>query len=261
MLEINGLKVYDNGNQNGKTLLFVHGFPLTSNMWKYQTEYFIKDHRCITYDIRGLGNSSAGDGQFTMEYFVDDLIYIVNTLELDKPILCGLSMGGYISLRAVEKYPQLFGGLILMDTRSEADSNEGKLKRAAGIKRINEEGAMPFISDFVPNCFYKSSIERLGDKYISFLEEAKSNSAIGVKGSLLAMLSRTDTTEFLSQIEIPTLLICGEFDALTSPPVMKSMADKIPNSTFEVIPDCGHLSPYESGDKVNEVMDRFLLKL
>jgi pimeloyl-ACP methyl ester carboxylesterase len=261
MQEINGLKVYDNGNRNGKTILFVHGFPLTSNMWKNQIEYFKKDYRCISYDIRGLGNSSAGDGQYTMESFVDDLMEITSELQLDKPILCGLSMGGYIALRTIEKFPDTFGGLILMDTRSEADNNEGKLKRSAGIKRINNEGPIPFISDFVPNCFYKGSIERLGEKYISFLEEAKKNSAIGVKGSLLAMLGRTDTTESLSKIKIPVLVICGEFDALTPPPVMMQMADKIPNSTFEVIPDCGHLSPFESGDKVNEIMEKFLLKL
>ncbi|MDP3830684.1 MAG: alpha/beta hydrolase [Ignavibacteriaceae bacterium] len=261
MKEIKDLKVYDSGNQNGKVILFVHGFPLTSNMWKNQIEYFGKDYRCVSYDIRGLGNSAAGDGQFTMESFVDDLMEITSTLQLDKPILCGLSMGGYIALRTIEKFPDTFGGLILMDTRSDADGNEGKLKRSAGIKRINIEGPIPFISDFVQNCFYKESIKRLGEKYISFLEEAKKNSAIGVKGSLLAMLSRTDTTESLSKIKIPVLVICGEFDALTPPPVMKLMADKIPNSTFEVIPDCGHLSPFERGDKVNEVMEKFLLKL
>lgn len=100
---INNLSVFTSGNTNNKSIIFVHGFPFDHRMWDEQIEEQSKDYYCITYDIRGLGESHAGDGQFTMESFVDDLETILNELKLKLPVLCGLSMGGYISLRAIER--------------------------------------------------------------------------------------------------------------------------------------------------------------
>jgi len=186
-------------------------------MWKHQVSAFKSTHYCVSYDIRGLGESPAGDGQFTIEYFVDDLEQIIENLKLDHPVLCGLSMGGYISLRAVERMEEKFRALILCDTKSEADNNEAKLKRAAGIKRINKEGVQKFAADFVPNCFAKESIEKLGEEYISILGKSMNSNPEGVKGCLLAMAGRTDTTDYLSKIEIPVIVSCGEKDTLTLP--------------------------------------------
>jgi len=100
--QINGLAVYTYGNKKNTPIIFVHGFPLDNTMWKNQIKFLQKDYYCITYDVRGLGNSYVGDGQYTMEAYVWDLFSIINELNLNKPVLCGLSMGGYISLRAVE---------------------------------------------------------------------------------------------------------------------------------------------------------------
>ncbi len=100
---INGLSVFLSGSNESKSIVFVHGFPFDQRMWQAQVEELSKEKFCVTYDIRGLGESPVGDGQFTMEIFVDDLESIINEMKLDKPILCGLSMGGYISLRAIER--------------------------------------------------------------------------------------------------------------------------------------------------------------
>ena len=105
---INGLSVFIEGDSQSKAILFVHGFPFDHLMWDAQINEFSNKYLCITYDIRGLGKSPAGDGQFTMELFVDDLKKIIDELKLDKPVLCGLSMGGYISLRAAERMQEKF---------------------------------------------------------------------------------------------------------------------------------------------------------
>ncbi|GEM_PF-1451573 len=94
--------------------------------------------------------------------------------------------------------------------------------------------------------------------YEEVLIRSKSNSPIGVKGGLLAMAGKTDTTAYLLNISIPTLVICGEEDKLTSPDVMKSMADQINNSEFHVIDRAGHMAPFEAADIVNERMRSFL---
>jgi len=258
---INDLSVFLEGSSKNKSIVFVHGFPFDHTMWKAQIDKFSEKYFCVTYDIRGLGESPVGDGQFTMESFVDDLEMITNELKLDKTILCGLSMGGYIGLRALERMEDKFSAVILCDTRADADGNEGKLKRAAAIKRINTEGLAPFTKDFITNCFGDYFKENYKADFEKRISDSLSFDPVGVKGSLLAMLGRNDTTEYLSKIKIPTLVICGELDALTPPAVMKAMADKINGSQFVVIKNSGHMSPIENPKEVNEAIKKFLDRL
>jgi pimeloyl-ACP methyl ester carboxylesterase len=257
---INDLSVYLSGNNESKTILFVHGFPFDHTMWQTQVDEFSKDYTCVSYDIRGLGESPAGDGQFTMEFFVDDLETLLDELKLNRPILCGLSMGGYISLRALERMQDRFSAAILCDTRSEADNNEGKLKRAAGIKRINKERLAPFAKDFITNCFGDDFKQNRKEELQKIIEKSSQFNPVGVKGCLLAMLSRFDTTMNLGKINIPTLLICGEQDTLTPPPVMKDMFHKINKAEFVEIPKAGHMTPIENPLIVNKAIRDFLIK-
>ena len=259
-IKINDLSVFTAGEKKNTPFVLVHGFPFDHSMWDAQVKEFSKQFYCITYDIRGMGESSAGDGQFTMESFVDDLEIIVDELNLKKPALCGLSMGGYISLRAVERMEAKFSSLILCDTKSDPDNSEGKLKRAAGIKMINEEGVEKFVRQFVPNCFSENFMSAHKDEYKNVINRSQHNSPKGVKGCLLAMAGRTDTTPFLQNISIPTLVICGEKDKLTTPAVMKSMADKINNSEFIIISGAGHMSPVESVNIFNQKAKDFLIR-
>lgn len=255
---INDISVFVEGNDQSKAILFVHGFPYDHFMWQAQIKDVSKNLFCVSYDIRGLGNSPAGDGQFTIEMFVDDLEKIIDELKLDRPILCGLSMGGYISLRAMERMAEKFSALILCDTKSEADDNQGKLKRAAAIKQINSGNYDELIEIFVRNCFGDKFVEQNNTKYREVVEQSKKNDPIGVKGCLLAMAGRTDTTESLSKINLPTLIICGSEDKLSPPAVMKPMSDEIPNSKFILIEEAGHMTPIENPEKVTLAIKEFL---
>jgi pimeloyl-ACP methyl ester carboxylesterase len=169
-------------------------------------------------------------------------------------------MGGYISLRALERIQEKFSAAILCDTRSEADNNEGKLKRAAGIKRINKEGLAPFAKDFITNCFGDDFKQNRKEKLQKIIEKSSQFNPVGVKGCLLAMLSRSDTTMNLGKINIPTLLICGEQDTLTPPPVMKDMFHKINKAEFVEILKAGHMTPIENPQVVNKTIRDFLIK-
>jgi pimeloyl-ACP methyl ester carboxylesterase len=255
------LAIFTEGSSNNKAIVFIHGFPYDHTMWDKQINELKSNYFCVTYDIRGLGQSPIGDGQYTMESFVDDLEIIINELKLDKPVLCGLSMGGYISLRAVERNESNYSGLILCDTRSASDTDDGKIKRAENIKKINTLGVKHFISEFVPHCFSVKSITDSNEEYANVLNKSLNSNAIGVKGCLLAMSGRTDTTSYLSRIKIPTLLLCGEDDRLTPPDTMELMAEQIPNSHFEIVPDAGHMSPIENGSFVNNRIKRFLARI
>ncbi|MBN1299838.1 MAG: alpha/beta fold hydrolase [Melioribacteraceae bacterium] len=255
---INSMLVSTVGSKNNQSILFVHGFPFDSWMWNNQTEFLKKDYYCVTYDIRGLGESYVGDGQYTMEAFVEDLISVVRGLNLNKPVLCGLSMGGYISLRTIEKYQEYFSGLILLDTKSEADDDKGKLIRAAKINQVNTEGVEAFVNGFVPGLFAEETIKEKKKLYQQILLRCYQQSPIGVKGALIAMLSRTDTTKFLRKIKIPTLVLSGCEDKLTPPVSMRKMADKIKESEFGIAPRAGHLTPLENPAFINDMIAGFL---
>ncbi len=258
---INGLYVTAKGNPDNQSIIFVHGFPYDHNMWNFQTDKLSKNYYCVTYDVRGLGKSYVGDGQYTMEAFVWDLFSVIDGMKLNKPVLCGLSMGGYISLRAVEKDQNRFKALILCDTRSQADDNEGKLKRAMAINQINTEGLAAFVEPFVSNCFWKQTIKKKPDFFKGILESTKKHNPVGVKGGLIAMLSRTDTTKALKKFKLPTLVLVGKYDALTPPEVMEKMAKKIKKSDFYIVPKAGHMAPLENPEYVNAKILKFLAKL
>jgi pimeloyl-ACP methyl ester carboxylesterase len=254
----NNLVVFSKGEPHNRPVIFVHGFPFDHNMWANQVDALSSKYFCVTYDIRGLGESHVGDGQYTIEMFADDVINLIEENKLSKPVLCGLSMGGYIAQRIVEKNESLFSALILCDTKSAADNNDAKLKRAEGIKKINELGIKTFVENFVPNCFAEESFTKIKDVYNKTLLRSLKSSAVGVKGCLLAMAARTDTTEFLSKINIPVLLICGEKDKLTPPDIMKEMSALIKDSEFHIIPGAGHMTPIENPIAVNEILTYFL---
>ena len=259
---IGGLSVLLEGNQKNRAIIFLHGFPFDHTMWHAQIAALSETYYCVAYDVRGLGDSSIGDGQFTMELFVDDLELIVSELKDEKPpILCAFSMGGYIALRALERIENKFSAVILCDTVPHGDNNEAKLRRSDDIKRINAKGLTSFSKHFIAQCYsdaYKKEHKDIVDKRIN--TSMKFNS-IGVKGCVLAMLTRNDMTEFLPSINIPTLLLCGEHDTLTPPARMKAMADQIKGSEFVLIKNAAHMSVVENPTDSNEAIKAFLAKL
>lgn len=258
---IGGLSVLLKGNQQNKTIIFLHGFPYDHSMWHNQIAALSENFYCVAYDIRGFGNSSVGDGQFTMESFVDDLEMIIDELNAEQPIICAFSMGGYIALRALEHMEEKFSAVILCDTISNADSDEAKLNRSDAIKRINAQGISSFTKAFISRCFsdtYKKEHKDVVEKRI--LKSRKFNS-IGIKGSLLAMMTRNDTTAYLSCIKLPTLVLCGEEDIITPPTKMQAMAEKIPGAKFVLIKNAGHMSVIENPDDCNNAIISFLKKI
>ena len=156
----------DIGISNATPVILIHGFPFSHRMWTFpggQVEALASAYRVIAYDVRGHGESEVGDGQYTIELFVDDLIGLLDHLNIVKAVVVGLSMGGYIALRAIERNPDRFRALVLCDTKSEGDGNEAKVKRAASIKAVKLNGPKVFAENFVANVFTPESFNTKPD--------------------------------------------------------------------------------------------------
>ncbi|MDO8462289.1 MAG: alpha/beta fold hydrolase [Deltaproteobacteria bacterium] len=251
----------DHGPREAMSVVLVHAFPLNHTMWNPQISALSAKHRVVAYDIRGHGESDAGDGQYTIELFVDDLMALLDHLKIKKTILCGLSMGGYIALRALERYPERFSALILADTRSEADSDEAKIKRSAALKLIKEKGVSVFAEGFVKPAFAPETFNTNPQIIQTVKEMILKNPPLGICGSLLGLASRTDTTASLKEIKIPTLILVGEKDQITPPSASLSMKEKIQNAEMHLIPNAGHLSNLENPVEFNQRLISFIKEI
>ena len=243
------LHYIDIGVSTATPVVFIHGFPFNHKMWTFpggQTEALTSTHRVIAYDVRGHGESEVGDGQYTIEQFVDDLIGLLDHLSISKAVAVGLSMGGYIALRAAERNPDRFRALVLCDTKSEGDSNEAKIKRASSIKAVKANGPQLFAQNFVAGVFTPESFNERPDVVKAIQSIIERTAPLSLCGTMLALAARTDTTSSLTGIAIPTLIMVGERDVLTPPAASQAMKEKIPNSEIHIIPNAAHLSNMEN---------------
>jgi len=260
---INGIEAYyeDSGNSSALPIVLVHAFPLSHEMWRPQIDSLVSKYRAISYDVRGHGKSGIGDGQYMLEFLVDDLVGLLDFLQLDKAVLCGLSMGGYIVLRAAERNPERVCAMILADTQARSDSNEAKIKRTAAIKLLKTKGVQAYADNFVKGAFAPENYSGKTDAVKKIKQIIQSNAPLGIGGALLALAGRTDTTSFLSKVKIPTLIIVGESDALTPVSLSEEMRAQIPGSEMHIIGNAGHLSNLENPDEFNKHLLNFLDKI
>lgn len=250
-----------NGPRNGVPLVFIHGFPFSREMWKPQVEALKRDRYVVTYDVRGHGGSDPGDGQYTVELFVDDLIALMDHLHLRTVVGAGLSMGGYILLRAVERHPERFRALVLCDTRSEADGNEGKIRRARQAADIRASGTKEFAENFLKAVFYEKTFAEKPAVVDAVRAVIARMAPHAVAGTLIALAARTDSSPSLFRMTVPALIMVGRHDSVTPPSASQAMKDKIPGAELRIIPDAGHLSNLENPEEFTTHLANFLNKL
>ncbi len=250
------------GNEQGPPIVLIHGFPFSSAMWKSQVEVLKRDFRVVTYDMRGFGKSQTKHGPFTMELLVDDLIQLLDHEKISKATVVGFSMGGFLTLRAIERNPARFRALVLANTRSAADSNESKVRRTDALKTIKSKGLAAFADGFLKSAVSPATLQGKPELMKTLKGMVTTtNTVSGVSEGLFALMSRTDTTESLSLIKVPTLILVGLDDAVTPIANAKVLHDAIAGSKMEVIPEAGHMSPIENPEAFNQNLMRFLKSL
>ena len=260
---IDGLQIWfeQKGSPSALPLVLIHGFPFSHEMWRPQIDALSQAFWIIDYDLRGHGRSDAGDGQYPFEFFVEDLISLLDHLKVRKAALCGLSMGGYIALRAVERNPERVLALILADTQAEADSNAAKLRRAASVRAIKTNGVKPFAEDFLKTILTPQSLTAKSESIGALRKIIESNSPLGMCGALIALATRTDTVSSLSAIQVPTLILVGEQDTRTPVSASQEMHDKIVGSEIRIIKHAAHLSNIENAEEFNRYVREFLSRI
>lgn len=247
----------DEGPDEAPVIIFIHGFPLNKTMWDNQVDALKEDYRVISYDIRGHGDSEAGNEEFSIGLFVSDLLHFMDALKIGKSSLCGLSMGGYIALNAIENHPERFDAVVLSDTHCIADSPEIKEKRMKTIENIQEDGIEKYAEDSVEIFFVPESLLTKEGEIDAVKKMILKTSLQSLYKTLLALYVREATCNKLPEITIPVLFIVGEEDKITPPEASELMHEKIKNSTLHIISHAGHLSNLENPGEFNEQLKTF----
>ena len=252
------LSYSDKGKKGAPSVIFIHGFPFNKSMWNMQVKALEDNYRTIAYDIRGHGNSGRGETDFSIELFVRDLLALMDALKIRKTVLCGLSMGGYIALNAVENFPERFDALILSDTNCTADTSEAKEKRMKAIENIRKNGVEKYADESIKNFFASESYTTRGKEIAGVREMILKTSEQSLSSTLLALSVRKETCTNLPAINIPVLILVGKEDKITPPAAVQLMHEKIKGSSLHILEHAGHLSNIENPGEFSILLKEFM---
>jgi len=245
---------------SGPPLLFIHGWPHNRTLWSGQLSGLSTHARCIAPDLRGFGDSTAS-GPYSMAQYADDLAALLDSLGIDRAIVCGLSMGGYVAMAMLRHHRDRVRALILTSTRAIADTPEGREKRMRLIDFVREHGVEALATRQLRAMVGETTFSSRPALLESLRRLMAAAPLEGVVGALQAMADRPDSTELLKTLDIPALVIGGAEDTFTPPAELGQLAAAIPNARLELIATAGHVCAFERPAAFDHLVAEFLESL
>lgn len=255
----NGITLSYHDSGSGTPILFLHSFGHNKNLWLPQLTHFLeKGFRVLAPDMPGHGGSSYDPALHGVDQMARCYIELLDTLEIRKTILAGISMGGYIALRMWARRPDLPAAMVLSNTKAENDSDEIVARRRAQIANIHENGLEHFVTTGAPKRLSPVTLERRPwvldiIKLLNYTVPAEVNAA-----TLEAMARKEDDTKVLATIDVPVLVIAGSDDIFIPRDSPGNLHRGIKGSRFHEIAGTGHVSSLEAPTEYNRVMEEFL---
>ena len=255
--QVNGITIAYSDQGTGLPIVFLHAFPLNRTMWATQENALSSQFRIITLDLRGHGESDAPLWRYTLDQAADDVCALLDHLAIQRALFVGLSMGGYILLAFYRKYAARMNGLILADTRAQADTAEGKDGRFQMAQIAYKKRPSAIADIMIPKLLSPATIQARPEIVQKVRAMIEGNQISGIAGDLMAMAERPDSIPLLAQITCPTQIIVGELDQATPPSDAKLMAEKIPGARLTIIPNAAHLANLEQPEAFNQIVASF----
>ncbi|HSQ30464.1 MAG TPA: alpha/beta fold hydrolase [Gemmatimonadaceae bacterium] len=244
----------------GLPVVFLHAFPLNRTMWEPQIGALVAESRCIAIDVRGFGDSAAVP-PFTIDRYADDAAAVLDALRIERAVVVGQSMGGYVAFALWRRHRARVRGLVLADTRAGADTIEAVGRRRELIELAEAQGSTAVANRQIAGLVGKTTRDKRPDIYDAVHRTIAEASVEGIAGALEAMIARPDSSETCASIDVPTLVIVGDEDVLTPVTEAQALAALIPGSRLEILTQAGHLSNVERPAAFNTVVSEFLASL
>ena len=255
-----GLELAYDEAGSGIPLLFIHGWPHDRTLWAAQLSGLPTRARCIAPDLRGFGDSSVRE-PYSIDQYADDLARFLASLGIERAVVCGLSMGGYVAMSMLRRHRALIRGLVLTSTRATADTPEGREKRARLIEFVEERGVEALAARQLKAMVGATTLASRPDTVEGLRALMARAPRDGVTGALRAMAARVDSTDLLASVTLPTLVVSGLEDTFTPPDEIRTMARGIPGARLETIAGAGHACAYERPAAFNHLVAEFLASL
>lgn len=250
---------YEDTGGDGVPVLLVHAWPLHSGMWRSQIDALRGVRRVLAPDLKGFGGSDAPENvaDYSVDSYADDLAATLDDAGVDRAVVVGLSIGGYISFALWRRHRNRIAALVLADTKAEADPPEGIDKRSSQQEQVRTQGIDGLV-EALPQALLSPATREKKPDVIENVKDLMRNPAAGYVGALEAMKGRPDSTQDLAGIDVPTLVVVGEDDAVTPPEAAQDLERGIPGARLVVVPEAGHLSNLEAPDAFNGALAEFL---
>ncbi len=242
----------------GPDVLLLHPFPANRGVWMPAAELLATRYRLILPDLRGHGESGVGDGPATMEKHAADIERVMDHAGSGKAVFAGESIGGYILFEFWRRMRQRVSALILCNTKAAADNEEARANRLRAADDVEKRGVEPFIESMIPKLLGESTRSARPDLVERARAMMMKMSPAGVAAVQRGMATRPDSAATLGTIDVPTLLITGDEDALTGVAEAQVMRRGIAGSTMNVIARAGHYAVFEKHEEAARMVRQFL---
>jgi 3-oxoadipate enol-lactonase len=248
----------------GQPVVLLHAFPLSAEMWQPQLDAIPHGWRLIAPDLRGLGES-AGPPARSVDDHAEDVLALLRHLSLERAVIGGLSLGGYITFAVYRHAAQRFRALVLADTRAEPDTPEARLGREQMQAAVHEKGATAAADGMLPKLLRPRALTDAASapERDHLRNLMLRNTPAGIIDALETLKTRPDSRPTLPLITAPTLIIVGEEDQATPPAMSETMREHLQAApvTKIIIPDAGHMSNLEQPQAFNNALWSFLATL
>ncbi len=241
----------------GAPVVFIHGFPFDRTMWRHQLAGLSRWKR-IALDLRGAGASSAPADGYSVARYADDVVQVLDVLGIDRAVVCGLSLGGYILFDLLRRHAGRIRAAVLCNTKATADSPEARRGRDEMAALAEREGVAAVAERLLPQLLAPATVAAQPDVVTHVRDMIGRTPLPGLVGALRALRDRPDSTPMLDSIGVPVLAVAGAEDKIAPVDVMRAMAAAIPGAQFAVIPAAGHLAPLEQPLATSRVVADFL---
>lgn len=244
------------------TLLLLHGFPLDRTLWDGQVQALSGVAKVIAPDLRGFGNDQRPvPDVLTMEALAADIKDLLDDRGIERAVLCGLSMGGYVALAFLHLWPERVAGLVLANTRGNRDDIHGRAARQRMAEDVHSKGMAVIARGMVPNLLSEAFRKERPDEVARIEAMIATQAPHTAAAAALGMRIRPGRLDVLAEVDFPVLVITGDQDALMGLDSSMALSAAAPQSTLHIIPGAGHLSNVEQPEAFNAAIIGYLKEL
>jgi len=243
---------------SGPPVVLLHPFPCDHEFWNPVAGALESRYRLILPDLRGHGESESGEGPALMQKHAGDVARVLDGAGVGTAAFVGCSIGGYILFEFWRRFRARVSSLALCDTRPQADTAEGRANRLKAAAAVLEQGTEPFIENMIPKLMGRTAVATRPDLVDGARAMMRKMSAEDISLVLRGMAERPDSVADLKSINVPTQIVIGEEDVLSTLADGELMRQNIAGSELKVIPKAGHYAAWEQTEAVGTVLRQFL---